>query len=146
MKFLLSIVVTLAFLVSAVFVATPVFAANDASKQAACTAIGGTYADGKCSTGESSAEPQSIVAKIIQIFSWVVGAISVIILIFGGLKYITSGGDAGKITSAKNTILYALIGIVIVALSQVIVNFVLNRAVDATKAPPTTSLQSRWYT
>jgi len=47
-------------------------------------------------------------------------------IIFGGFKYITSGGDAGGVTGAKNTILYAIVGLVIVALAQVIVRFVIG--------------------
>ncbi len=49
-------------------------------------------------------------------------------IIVGGLKYITSGGDSGNITSAKNTILYAIVGLIVVALAQIIVRFVLQRA------------------
>ena len=72
------------------------------------------------------------VALVINIFSWIVGVISVIMIIFGGFKYITSGGDAGNVTAAKNTILYAIVGLIIVALSQVIVQFVLGTVTDAT--------------
>jgi hypothetical protein len=49
-------------------------------------------------------------------------------LIFGGLKYITSGGESSNISAAKNTILFAIIGLIVVALAQVIVQFALNRA------------------
>lgn len=69
----------------------------------------------------------SIIHSIINLFSLVVGVVSVIMIIVGGLKYITSGGDSGNVSGAKNTILYAIIGLVIVALSQVIVRFVLNK-------------------
>ncbi len=69
-----------------------------------------------------------IIALVINIFSIIVGVVSVIMIIIGGLKYITSGGDSNNITGAKNTILYAIIGLVIVALAQVIVRFVLDRA------------------
>lgn len=55
-----------------------------------------------------------------------VGLIAVIMLILGGLRYITSGGDAKKVTDAKNTILYAIIGLIISVLSYAIVNFVLS--------------------
>jgi hypothetical protein len=48
-------------------------------------------------------------------------------IIWGGLKYITSGGDSGNVTGAKNTILYAIIGLIIVALAQFIVRFVLSK-------------------
>jgi hypothetical protein len=54
--------------------------------------------------------------------------VAVIMIIVGGLKYITSGGDSGNITSAKNTILYAIVGLIVVALAQIIVRFVLERA------------------
>ena len=67
-----------------------------------------------------------IIPLVINIFSIVVGVIAVIMIIVGGLKYITSSGDSGNVTSAKNTILYAVIGLVIVALAQVIVRFVLG--------------------
>lgn len=69
----------------------------------------------------------TIISQIINLFSLVVGVISVIMIIIGGLKYITSGGDSGNVTNAKNTILYAIIGLVIVALAQVIVRFVIER-------------------
>lgn len=68
-----------------------------------------------------------IIRLIINIFSLIVGVIAVIMIIIGGLKYITSGGDSGNITGAKNTILYAIIGLVVVALSQIIVRFVLDK-------------------
>ncbi|MBQ3430803.1 hypothetical protein IJG20_01705 [Candidatus Saccharibacteria bacterium] len=53
-----------------------------------------------------------------------VGAISVIMLIIGGLRYALSAGDSKKVTDAKNTILYALIGLAIAILSYAIVDFV----------------------
>ena len=57
---------------------------------------------------------------------YVVGIISVIMFIFGGIKYALSAGDSKKVTDAKNTILYAIIGLIITILSYSIVNFVLN--------------------
>ena len=83
-----------------------------------------TCPGGTCPTASTSVD--SLVASIIDIFSWVVGVVSVIMVIYGGFRYVTSGGDAGKVTSAKNTIVYALVGLVIVALAQVIVLFVLG--------------------
>lgn len=69
----------------------------------------------------------NILTTVINIFSLVVGVVAVIMIIIGGLKYITSGGDSGNITGAKNTILYAIIGLVVVALAQVVVKFVLAK-------------------
>lgn len=73
-----------------------------------------------------------IMTTVINIFSLVVGVVSVIMIIIGGLKYITSGGDSGNVTGAKNTILYAIIGLVIVALAQIIVKFVLAKVSSGT--------------
>jgi len=74
---------------------------------------------------------QKILTEIINIFSIIVGVIAVIMIIFGGFKYITSGGKEEGVKGAKNTILYALIGLIIVALAQIIVKFVLSKATGA---------------
>lgn len=74
---------------------------------------------------------QDIVTLIVNIFSIIVGIVAVIMIVVGGFKYITSGGDSGNITSAKNTIVYAVIGLVIVALAQFIVKFILNKVSTA---------------
>jgi hypothetical protein len=57
-----------------------------------------------------------------------VGFVAVIMIIIGGLKYVTYSGDSSNINSAKNTILYAVVGLVVVALAQIIVKFVLAKA------------------
>lgn len=74
---------------------------------------------------ESSIE--SLVKTIINVFSAIVGSIAVIMIIIGGFKYVTSGGDSNSVGSAKNTILYAIVGLVIVVFAQIIVRFVLQR-------------------
>jgi len=78
-----------------------------------------TPADGQDSVNK-------IVNLVIAIFSWLVGVVSVIMIIVGGFKYVTSGGESSGVTSAKNTILYAIVGLIIVAVAQVIVHFVLS--------------------
>ena len=67
-----------------------------------------------------------VFTKITNTVLFAVGIISVIMLIWGGLRYITSGGDSKKVTDAKNTILYAIIGLIIAILAYAIVNFVIN--------------------
>jgi cytochrome bd-type quinol oxidase subunit 2 len=83
-----------------------------------------------CTINEAEAQSNvnSIIETVINIFSLVVGVVAVIMIIIGGLKYITSSGDSGNITGAKNTILYAIVGLVVVALAQIIVRFVLTEA------------------
>lgn len=67
-----------------------------------------------------------VFTRITNTVLMVVGLISVIMLVYGGLRYITSGGDSKKVTDAKNTILYAIIGLIICVLSYAIVTFVLT--------------------
>ena len=56
---------------------------------------------------------------------YIVGIVAVIMLIIGGIKYVVSGGDAKKVTDAKNTVLYAIIGLGICFFAFAIVNFVI---------------------
>jgi hypothetical protein len=69
-----------------------------------------------------------VVAAGVNILSVAIGITAVVMIMVAGFKYITAGGDAGSIGSAKNTIIYAIVGLVIVALAQAIVRFVLNAA------------------
>ncbi len=90
--------------------------------------IGGSGTTCPQGTTSGAGTVSGIVTTTINILSLAVGIIAVIMLIVGGFKYITSGGDSGKVTSAKNSIVYAVIGLVIVALAQIIVQFVLTKA------------------
>jgi uncharacterized membrane protein len=76
------------------------------------------------------AEIGMLASKVVNIFSIVVGVIAVIMVIYGGFRYIISGGDSGKVGNAKNTLIYAIVGLIIVALAQLIVHYVLNTAND----------------
>lgn len=130
------ILTTMAFLTIAApagLAVAPVFAATDADIQdSLCKGGNLDVTDGTCSTDPVEAQQtvNDIIATVINIFSIVVGVTAVIMIIVGGFQYITSGGDSGKVTTAKNTILFAIVGLVIVALAQVIVNFVLSKAID----------------
>ena len=68
-----------------------------------------------------------IISKIITIISWVVGVASVAMAITGGLKYVASAGDPQQAATARRTLLFAVIGVVIVILAQGIITFVFNR-------------------
>ena len=86
-------------------------------------------AGGDCVNADAETTVNDTISLALNIFSAIVGIIAVVMIIVGGVKYITSQGESANITSAKNTILYALVGLVVVALAQVIVRFVLNRFV-----------------
>jgi hypothetical protein len=77
-------------------------------------------------TPTSLFEADGVFTTIINVLLFIIGAISVIMLIIGGIRYTVSGGDSGAVTSAKNTILYAIIGLVVAFLAFAIVNFVLT--------------------
>ena len=67
-----------------------------------------------------------IFRTITNVLLFLIGAVAVIMLIIGGIRYTISGGDSTAVTSAKNTILYAVVGIVVALLAYAIVNFVLD--------------------
>ncbi|HSX33043.1 MAG TPA: pilin [Candidatus Saccharimonadales bacterium] len=85
---------------------------------------GCTAASGQTDAGT---KVNGIITTAVNIFSIVVGIVAVVMIIYGGFKYITSGGESSNISGAKNTIIYAVIGLVIVAFAQFLVQFVLNK-------------------
>ena len=68
----------------------------------------------------------SVFQKVSNVLIFLVGAIAVIMLIVGGLRYVLSGGSKDAVEGAKNTILYAIIGIVVAILAYAAVKFVVN--------------------
>jgi Type IV secretion system pilin len=81
-------------------------------------------------TAGGTTKINNLITDVINIFSAVVGVICVIMIIFGGFQYITSGGDTGKVGTAKTTIIYAIVGLIVVAFAQFIVQFVLNKVAN----------------
>ena len=67
-----------------------------------------------------------IFRTITNVLLFILGAISVIMIIIGGLRYVVSGGNATAVTAAKNTILYAIVGVIVALLAYAIINFVLS--------------------
>jgi len=67
-----------------------------------------------------------IFTKITNAALYLIGAVSVLMLIYGGIRYTISGGDSASVTAAKNTILYAIVGIIVALLAYAIVNFVIG--------------------
>lgn len=82
---------------------------------------------GNCPGNQAEAQINSTVEEGFLLFSTVIGIIAVVMIIISGIKYITSTGDPASVNSAKNTLLYAVIGLVIAALAQIIVRFVLTQ-------------------
>lgn len=70
--------------------------------------------------------PDGIILRAASLLTYIIGIASTIIVIYGGLKYILANGDANSVDNAKNTILYALIGVVVAVVSRGIILFVIN--------------------
>ena len=96
-------------------------------KTEACNAIQQVDGGGACDQDAAKNEFSDIVKSIIGILSLLVGAVSVIMVILGGFKYVTSNGDSNSTKSAKDTIMYALIGLALVGFAQTIVRFVWSK-------------------
>lgn len=85
----------------------------------------------KVDDGSGATDLQGSVIGIINAVIGVLGIVAVVVIIIGGVTYMTSSGDAGKVKKAKDTILYGVIGLVVVALAFAIVNFVLGNVLAA---------------
>jgi hypothetical protein len=106
-------------------VLVPVAVHADSAKADVCQAL---QSGSDCNTnGTGSVDVSSLVATIINIMSLIVGVAAVIMLIVAGIRYVTSGGDSNTISEAKNTIIYALVGLVVAGAAQLLVQFVLNK-------------------
>ena len=96
---------------------------------AACTSAADCVQDGADKAGGKSsntADPKEIIQTIVRILLFLIGAVSVIMIIIGGFRYVISQGDSGAVTSAKNTILYAVIGLIVAIFAWAIVDFVID--------------------
>lgn len=129
-KLLISLFVIPALMVGSGLIVGQAAYAQATPKDAACEGI--KAAGGQCDTSQAQGNFQNIIRTVINILSIIVGAVSVIMIIIGGFRYVVSAGDSNAISGAKNTILYAVVGLAIVLFAQVIVAFVFTQA---TKSP-----------
>ncbi len=112
------------------FIPAAAFAAPGTEPAVDCDARTNSITDGAKCAQASNSQPDSLFGSngifktIANILIFLVGAVAVIMLIYGGLQYVISSGDSKRVESAKNTILYSIIGIVIAILAYAIVGFV----------------------
>jgi amino acid transporter len=128
------VLLLIAFLLPAtVFAAQPIEIRN-----ATCAGSNGLITanpgNGSCKkiNDDGTTTANNIVSDVVNLLSAIVGVLAVIMIIYAGFRYVTSGGREDAVKGAKNTILYAIIGLVVVALSQIIVHYVLSQTADAT--------------
>lgn len=132
MKKLISAVSILVFLFSFTTVSAQGVLAAAYNPYAACDAAksnNGGSAPTSCSADGSDPLTGSngVIVKVTKLIAMVAGIAAIIMIMIGGFKYITSNGDSNSIQSAKNTILYAVIGLAIAAAAPSIVSFVLSK-------------------
>jgi hypothetical protein len=79
--------------------------------------------------GDPITGPDGIIARVTNVLAVIAGILAVVIIIWGGFTYVTSAGDANKATNARNMIIYAAIGLVVIVLAQTLIIFILNSIV-----------------
>ncbi len=106
-------------------VATPASALGEGGASAGIGAARGDNTPSNLVNGDSS-----IIKRAINIMLFAVGVLSVVMLIFGGFRYVISGGKKESVTNAKNTILYAIVGLLVAVFAYAIINFILGAALS----------------
>lgn len=109
------------FLIPLIFLSTA--SAQQDPADVACQGISATGAD--CSGGESGLT--DVIQNVVRILLFVIGAASVVMLVVGALRFTLSAGDAQAAASAKNTILYAIIGLIVASSAFLIADFVFEQ-------------------
>jgi len=113
------------FIVGAVMMPqASVYAAPADSAYQAC---GTTGSDSPICAEKNDTKVNEVIQTIVNTLLYVLGAIAVIMIVVGGIRYTTSNGDPSGVKGAKDTILYAVVGLVVAIMAYAIVNFVLGR-------------------
>ena len=111
-------------------IAPSVSAAQDSYSNASKYTTGSEAGSG-AGQGTDLMGKNGILNTIINVALGVIGFAAVVMIIVGGVQYTTSAGDAAKVTKAKNTIMYGVVGLVIALLAFAIVNFILTNVFNA---------------
>lgn len=98
---------------------------------ASCSDPKGCLQDGVRNAGGDTAKTDigPLIKNVVNIMLFILGAAAVIMIVIGGIKYTVSGGDSSAVKSAKDTILYSVIGVIVAVLAYAIVNFVITNVV-----------------
>lgn len=119
--FIFGIGIALVFALSGGLLTTA--SAQSSSQGAVQDGVNAAHGEGQPTTlfGDSG-----VIGTVTNVLLFLAGALAVIMIIFGGLRYVTSGGNASSVTAAKNTIMYALVGLIIAFLAFALVNWILG--------------------
>lgn len=132
-KFIKTILITLTLILGLVglsgisYAASPAPPPTQSSTNQACqglSQLGGV----NCSSKSGKTAVGNLAQTVVSILAKIVGIVSVAMIIFAGFRYVTAGGDSNSINSARNTLIYAIVGLAIAVIAQLIASDVLNTA------------------
>ncbi len=119
-KTIMTVFAILSLSLAAVTPAVAIDVFQDCSGDAADTSIC------KASTTDKLFGEGSLWNSILNVFTYIIGAVAVLMMLVGAFRYVTSSGDASQVSAAKNTIMYSAVGIVVAISANALVNFVLT--------------------
>lgn len=131
-RILLSLGLLVALLGIGSLLTAPAYAAwnpfSNSNSESVCRKAG-THSSAVCTANGNDpiSGSNGVLIKITRLIANVAGLVAIFMMITGGIMYILSNGDTGKVTTAKNTLIYAAVGLVIIALGQTLIVFILNR-------------------
>ncbi len=97
-----------------------------AGKSDACSGL--NQVGGSCGSGQS--DIGGVLRGVVEIISYIAGIIAVAMIIISGIRFITSSGDSTKVAAAKTALVYALIGVAVAALAQILIHVVISTAAN----------------
>jgi len=116
-----NLILTLSIIIASFTVSlAPALALGGAATEQACQGLSQVGPDGCATKGN---QVNNVVKTVVSIISYIAGALAIIMIMISGFNFMTANGDAQKITKARNSLIYAMIGIAVAASAQVIVNF-----------------------
>mgnify|MGYP001020315050 FL=1 len=120
-------IISIAIMTCAVFGASVLSTASLPGSASAQVSEGINTATTSEMKGKSIDGDNGLIKTVVNVLLWTVGILSVIMIIFSGLRYITSAGDASKTKSAQSTLTYSVVGLIVAIMAYAIVNMVTNR-------------------
>ena len=120
-------IISIAIMTCAVFGASVLSTASLSGSASAQVSEGINTATTSEMKGKSIDGDDGLIKTVVNVLLWAVGILSVIMIIFSGLRYITSAGDASKTKSAQSTLIYSVVGLIVAIMAYAIVNMVINR-------------------
>ena len=120
-------IISIAIMTCAVFGASVLSTASLSGSVSAQVSKGIDTATTSEMQGKSIDGKDGLIKTVVNILLWAVGILSVIMIIFSGFRYITSAGDASKTKSARSTLIYSVVGLIVAIMAWAIVNMVINR-------------------